>query len=207
MLKQRLNLHSSDFLNKYTVLCEGSHDFFPGLKMKLADDEPRSCSFLNEKGCSVYLDRPSACRTYPLERGVEFSSEGVPLKIHYFMTHHPYCLGHSEQRTYSIVQWERDQKLHECNMYNELWAELDAFFSTNPWAGEGKAGPYQKLAFMVCYDIDDFRTYVEQNRILNGFRLTKDERQRIARSDTSLLQFGFNWLEFILGGKKKLIKK
>ena len=208
-LKRHLNLHSSEFLHKHTELCAGSHAYFPGLKLKLAEDEKHSCPFLGEAGCEVYKNRPSACRTYPLERGVEHlgPEEKGRLRIHYYMTHHVYCKGHSEERSYTIPEWERDQMLYEYNLYNDLWAELDAFFSTNPWAGEGKAGPYQQLAFMVCYNIDEFRSYVEKHDVLNGFRLRKDERQRIVRDDSQLLRFGFNWLEFILGGRKNLVKK
>jgi uncharacterized protein len=206
LLKNELNLHSGEFLRKYVRLCEGSHPFFPGLKLNMRK-ENGSCPFLGEKGCTVYNSRPSACRTYPLERGIEFPGHGTVLKTHYFMTHHSYCKGHSEPRTYSIAQWEREQKLYECNQYNELWAELDAFFATNPWAGEGKAGPYQRLAFMVCYNIDDFRSYASEHNLLNEFKLRKDEKRRILNEDYALLRFAFDWLEFILGGRKKLIKK
>ncbi|MBV5316926.1 MAG: YkgJ family cysteine cluster protein [Desulfobulbaceae bacterium] len=206
-LKQKLKLQSSDFVHKYTMVCEGSHLHFPGLKLRLTEDTLPVCPFLAPHGCTVYEDRPSACRTYPLERGVEHVGPGQPLKIHYFMTHHAYCMGHDEVRTYTLRQWERDQKLHDYNLFNDLWAELDAFFSTNPWAGEGKAGPYQQLAFMVCYNIDGFRAYVERHGLLNTFRLNKDERRRISNCDEQLLRFGFSWLEFILGGRKNLIPK
>jgi len=207
LLKNHLNIHSSDFLHKYTRLCEGSHPFFPGLKLSMGADEQHSCPFLTDGGCGVYKNRPSACRTYPLERGVEQRSQGAALKAHYFMTHHPYCMGHFEARRYSVSQWERDQMLHECNQYNDNWAELDAFFATNPWAGEGDAGPHQQLAFMVCYNIDAFRTYVEKHNLVNAFKLRKEERRHILKDDGALLRFGFDWLEYILGGRRKLIKK
>jgi uncharacterized protein len=206
LLKNQLNLHSAEFLRKFARLCEGSHPFFPGLKLNMRE-EKGPCPFLGEEGCTVYKNRPSACRTYPLERGVEYPGNGRALKIHYFMTHHPYCKGHFEPRTYSISQWERDQMLHECNQYNDLWAEIDAFFATNPWAGEGKAGPYQQLAFMVCYNIDEFRSYALKQNLLNDFKLRKDEKRHILKDDSALLRFGFDWLEFILGGRKKLMKK
>jgi len=207
LLKNELNIHSSDFLHTYTHLCEGSHSFFPGLKLNMREDEQRLCPFLSKEGCGVYKNRPSACRTYPLERGIECSGRGQGLKIHYFMTHHSYCKGHFEARHYSINQWERDQMLHECNQYNEYWAELDAFFATNPWAGEGKAGPYQQLAFMVCYNIDGFRSYAEEQKLFSTFKLAKDERRRLLKDDGALLRFGFDWLETLLGGRRKLIKK
>lgn len=206
-LKQCLQIHSSDFLQRYTHLSQGSHSFFPGVKLQLADEDGRPCPFLGGEGCTVYRHRPSACRTYPLERGVEKTGRDDSLKIHYFKTQHPYCLGHEEQRSYTIKQWERDQGLDEYNLYNDLWAEVDAFFATNPWAGEGKAGPYQQLAFMTCFNIDAFRTYVETNKISQQFLLSKDERRRIGRDDAYLLRFGFQWIMHVLGGKVNLIKK
>jgi Fe-S-cluster containining protein len=207
LLKQALQLTSSEVLARFTVVCEGSHPFFPGLKLKLQEDDQKSCPFLVPEGCSVYARRPTACRTYPLERGVESIGPGHPLKAHYFLTRHPYCKGHDEPHTYTIKQWEREQQLHQGNLLNDMWAELDAFFATNPWAGEGLAGPYQRLAFMACFDIDRFRSYVQQQKIVQGFLLTKDERRRIERDDEALLQFGFRWLECILGGRKRLLKK
>lgn len=201
-LKQALKIHSSDFLHKYTQLCEGNHAYFPGLKLKLEDDADKSCPFLSDSGCTVYKNRPSACRTYPLERGIECIGHGSSYKIHYFMTHHPYCKGHFEDKIYTIAQWERDQFLYEYNYFNELWAQIDAYFSGNPWAGEGKAGPYQQLAFMVCYNIDGFRSYVEQHQILLESHLNKSDRKKIERDDGQLLKFGFTWLKQILQSRQ-----
>lgn len=174
----------------------------------MAETKKQPCPFLVKEGCSVYPARPSACRTYPLERGVERKEgRGGGLIPHYYLTHHPYCKGHQEARTYTLRQWERDQALHEHNLYNDLWAEMDAFFATNPWQGEGHAGPRQQLAFMVCYNIDDFRTYLQEHQLLKGFKISKNIRRSIEANDGELLKFGFNWLRFILGGRHNLIPK
>ncbi len=206
-LKNRLGIHSSEFMRRYTRLSEGSHPYFPGVMLKLTDAEKYPCPFLGKDGCTVYQDRPSACRTYPLERGVEKTGKKNRLKSHYFLTHHPYCKGHDEERTYTVKQWERDQLLFEYNLYNDLWAEVDAFFASNPWEGEGKAGPRQQLAFMVCYNIDDFRAYALEKQLVQSFQLPKDERRRINSDDGQLLKFGFQWLQLILGGRRTLISK
>ena len=123
------------------------------------------------------------------------------------MTQHGYCQGHVEEKEYTIKQWERDQFLDDFNLMNDLWAEVDAFFSTNPWQGEGTAGPRQQLAFMVCYNLDDFRFYVQQHNLLRSFRLDKERRRRIERDDTELLKFGFDWLQYVLGDRPTLIRK
>ncbi|PID72578.1 MAG: Fe-S oxidoreductase [Desulfobulbus propionicus] len=204
-LKNNLHIDSATFMRTYTRVAKGSHPFFPSVMLNMADKDGSPCPFLSEQGCSVYPDRPSACRTYPLERGVEHVNGR--LKEHYFMTHHPYCKGHFEQRTYTLRKWEREQQLHEFNLFNELWAEVDAFFATNPWQGEGGAGPLQQLAFMVCYNIDDFRAYVETHQLLKQFKLDKNTRNRIKREDGALLQFGFQWLQYYIGRRPTLITK
>lgn len=206
-LKQRLGMHSGDFLARHVELCEGSHPFFPGVQLRLGDQEGHPCPFLEDKGCAVYRERPSACRTYPLERGVGKSNKDSDLQAQYFLTKHPWCKGHAEQHSYTLRQWEREQGLYEWNLHNDYWAELDAFFAQNPWAGEGKAGPMQQLAFMVCYNIDAFREYAEQHRLLDEFRLHKTERRAIKSRDDALLIFGFKWLEYVLGGRKQLITR
>lgn len=203
-LKNSLCMHSAEFMRAHARIAPGSHPFFPAVMLNMRDDEERTCPFLSPAGCSVYRDRPSACRTYPLERAVEKLAGGRELKAHYFMTHHPYCKGHEEERTYTAGQWERDQFLHEYNLMNDSWAEVDAFFATNPWQAEGEAGPRQQLAFMVCYNIDDFRDYAVQHRLLKSFRLDRDRRRRIERDDAELLRFGFDWLQFVLGDRPTL---
>ena len=206
-LKQHLNIHSADFIFQHTRISEGSHPFFPGIKLNMRDGEGYPCPFLCPEGCRVYPDRPSACRTYPLERGVEKVIGQIGIRAHYRLTKHPYCKGHEQSRRYTVQQWLRDQKIDDFNLSNDRWAELDAFFATNPWAGEGKAGPRQQLAFMVCYNIDGFRAYVTEHSLLRTFQLPKEDRRRIEKDDVALLHFGFQWLEHILGGRRLLTKR
>lgn len=199
-LKNCLAISSSCFMREHTRLAPGSHPYFPAVMLRMAANEEQTCPFLAEKGCAVYRDRPSACRTYPLERAVEKTRQGGQLRAHHFLTHHSYCQGHVEDHWYTLRQWERDQALHEYTQMNDLWAEVDAFFATNPWQGEGVAGPRQQLAFMACYNLDDFRGYVAQHDLLRRGNLDKDRRRRIVRDDAELLKFGFSWLLAELGG-------
>lgn len=206
-MKNRLGVDSAEFMRTYSRISEGSHPYFPAVMLNMADKDGYPCPFLKDTGCSVYKDRPSACRTYPLERAVQGSLETRSLTEHYFITHHSYCRGHDEKRKYTVRDWERDQILCEYNLFNDLWAEVDAFFATNPWQGEGHAGPHQQLAFMVCYNIDEFRSYLNRHNLLAGFCLSKQERRRIRREDGELLKFGFKWLQFVLGERATLMPR
>lgn len=205
-LKEFLNISSQKFVENYTTIVQGvSHPYFPAVMLRLADDKKKSCPFLTEEGCGVYKDRPSACRTYPLERGVDRSPEKGRTGEFYLMTNHDYCHGHNEKKQFTVKKWIRDQRLDDYNLLNDLWAEVDTVFSNNPWAGEGSGGPKQQIAFTVCYDIDNFRLMLAKHSLLDRFSIPKNQKRRIKESDTELLKFGFEWLKHFLGAPSSLV--
>lgn len=207
-LRERLKISSQQFIEEYTSLVKGvAHSYFPSVMLRLVDDEMKSCPFLQEEGCGVYADRPSACRTYPLERAVDRSPKKGAAREFYFMTNHDYCLGHQEEKEFTVKKWIRDQRLNDYNLMDELWAEVDTVFSQNPWAGEGSGGPKQQIAFTACYDIDNFRHMVAKHSLLDRFVLSRDQKRRIKGSDVELLKFAFEWLKNFLGASNSLIGK
>jgi Fe-S-cluster containining protein len=203
-LKKCLQCDAESFMRQFTRLVSGDQPYFPAVMLKLNDDPEKSCPFLGQEGCSVYADRPSACRTYPLERAVDRSSWRGRGKDYYFLTAHSYCLGHNEPEKVTVTQWIRDQKLHDYNSLNDAWAELDTLFATNPWKGEGSGGPKQQMAFMACYDIDGFRRLVIRERIFERFRFKKSQIEKLRNDDTVFLQFSFEWVKFFLTGTSSL---
>jgi len=207
-LKKRLNVSSEVFLQNHTRLSAGLHPYFPAVMMRMADNDEQTCPFLGEQGCVVYADRPSACRTYPLERAVDRASRRGRPQEYYFLTDHPYCRGHEESATHSVSDWLREQQLLHYNVMNDLWAEVDTVFAGNPWRGEGVAGRWQQLAFMVCYNIDAFRNFVHESGLLRRFRLDKARLRLINHGDDeALLKFGFDWLRQELAGLPTLCAK
>jgi len=207
-LKNSLLIDSGTFMRTRTQLKKGANPFFPTVMLKMAETAAGpACPFLSDEGCSVYEDRPTACRTYPLERAVDRQLERGRVKDYYFLTRHDYCKGHFEPEQTTVKQWIRSQRLDRYNQLNDLWAEIDTLFNTNPWQGEGSGGPKQQLAFMACYDIDGFRNFCTQQNLLMHYRLNREQRNRIETDDTELLKFGFDWLKEILGGRSSLVKK
>lgn len=207
-LKNVLKISSQEFMEQYVrVIQGGSHPYFPSIMLRLTEDDSQSCPFLCDDGCGVYQDRPSACRTYPLERGVDRSPQKGASKDFYLLTQHDYCHGHQEEKKFTVKKWIRNQRLDEYNMMNDLWAEVDTVFSKNPWAGEGSGGPKQQVSFTACYDIDNFRLMVAKHSLLDGFTLTRDQKRRIKQSDTELLKFAFEWVKNFLGFPSSLLNK
>lgn len=198
-LKNRLEISSEDFLEGYTAVVQGANPYFPSVMLRMRPEEGYPCPFLDHAaGCTVYSDRPSACRTYPLERAVDRGQTGGRARDFYFLVRHDYCQGHGLGRNWTVRQWLADQQLLPYNVMADRWTEMDTLFAGNPWKGEGAAGPRQLLAFMVCYNIDRFRDYVRDHDLLRRQRLDKARRRAIEKDDEALLSFGFDWLKQVL---------
>lgn len=207
-LRKRLGIDSETFMRTHTELKMGTNPYFPTVMLKLVSaGSARQCPFLSEQGCTVYQDRPTACRTYPLERAVDRTVERGRPQEYYFLTNHDYCKGHYEAQQNTVKHWLRSQQLEQYNQINDRWSEVDTLFSSNPFKGEGSGGPKQQLAFMVCYDIDRFREFAEAQRLLDHYRLNREQKKKILADDAELLKFGFEWLKDILGGRSGLMKK
>lgn len=207
-LKKKLGIGSEDFLNRYTGVVQGANPFFPSVILRMQENDEHTCPFLDEEhGCLVYEDRPSACRTYPLERAVDRTPERGGPKEFYFLTNHDYCKGHAEEKDWTAKEWVRDQQLVYYNAMDDLWTEIDTIFAQNPFKGEGVAGPKQLMAFMVCYNVDRFRDYVNDHDLLSKFRLDKARKRAIQIDDEALLKFGYDWLKLILANQQALIPK
>jgi len=206
-LKKRLAMSSEEFMRRHTRLGPSSHPFFPAVMLLMSENKEQTCPFLDKEGCTVYQDRPTACRTYPLERAVDRNPTRGRLKEYYFMTDHSYCFGHQEKTEWTVKTWLRDQKVQQYNTLNDRWAEIDTLFAQNPWQGEGAGGPRQQMAFMVCYNIDGFRRFADENRLFEQFKLESSLRSVLVHDDEALLKFGFEWLKHILAGTGNLRRK
>lgn len=206
-LKTALGLDSEVFLHTHTRLVRGDNPFFPTVMLALTEEGRGDCPFLADSGCSLYEHRPTACRTYPLERAVDRQAAGKRGNDYYFLVRHDYCKGHEEADVLTARRYIRSQQLDQYNALNDLWAEMDTLFRTNPWEGEGTGGPQQQLAFMVCYNIDGFRRMVGERSLLEQFKLPKERKRAIKERDEELLKFGFDWLKLIFTGKSSLLRR
>jgi hypothetical protein len=123
------------------------------------------------------------------------------------MTNHSYCLGHQEEKEWTVKTWLKNQKVQHYNAVNDFWAGIDTLFAQNPWQGEGAGGPRQQLAFMVCYNIDGFRSFAKENRLFDQFRIDSSAHRLLDNDDEALLKFGFEWLKYVLAGTGSLRRK
>lgn len=203
-MKKNLGISSDEFLGKYTLSGVRDNPFFPSVMLRLAEQPDKPCPFLLPQGCSIYEDRPSSCRTYPLERAVARNPEQAGREDHYFLKRVPYCLGHQEQKEWSVKQWMDDQKVGPYNDMNDLWVDVDTIFRTNPW-GKGKAATQKlQMAFMACFNVDQFREFVFETSFFSRFDVSEERAENTKTDDVEMMKLGFDWVKWLLTGQPTL---
>lgn len=206
-LKNNLNVDSDLFLDRYVDIVLRKNSYFPDVLLKMAEDEKRSCSFLTEKGCRVYPDRPDTCRSFPMEKGMLPESRPGKPKLVYFFRPPEFCMGGEEMTEHTPQSWTDDQQAQTYERMTILWAELRQMFTADPWQGQGPDGPKGKMAFMALYNLDSFRKFIFESTFLSRYKVKSALLKKIRQDDHQLLLFGFEWVKlFIWGHPSKKIR-
>ena len=61
--------------------------------------------------------------------------------------------------------------------------------------------PALKMAFMACFNIDEFKKFIFESTFLTRFHVPRDKIDRLKASDIELMSFGFDWIKYFLTGK------
>jgi len=199
-LKHRLDLSSTEFLERYTVPYELEKDGIAGVKLRPVDGGT-ACRFMTPEGCGVYGDRPTACRYYPVALLSMRRQDETTDRDSYAMVKEPHCLGHQEPRELTIDVYRAEQGLPEYDELARGWRQLILKKkSSGPTIGKPSKRSLQ-LFFMACYDLDRFRAFVASDGFAELFDLPADEMQMILTDDTALMLFGFRFLHQTLFGE------
>jgi Fe-S-cluster containining protein len=201
-LKNRLNLSSDQFLDKYVDIVLRDSNYFPEILLSMSDNPERTCPFLSDAGCTVYPDRPDTCRTFPVEQGVYYDAASKATKLIHFFRPPDFCQGQNEQKKWTTQSWARDQEAVVYNQMTLLWSEIKRLFRDNPWGHEGPEGPKAKMAFMATYNVDQFRDFLFNSTFLKRYKLKSAIRKKIRNDDVALMKFGFEWVKFFVWGIK-----
>lgn len=199
-LKRRLDITSTEFLDRYTVPYEMEQDSIAGVKLRPVEGGT-ACQFMVEAGCSVYEDRPTACRYYPVALLSMRHQQEYTDRDAYALVREPHCLGHDEARTLTIDEYRAEQGLPEYDELARGWRQLILKKkSSGPTVGKPSRRSLQ-LFFLACYDIDRFREFVASDGFSQLFDLPAQELHDILLDDFALMQFGFRFLRQTLFGE------
>lgn len=200
-LKKALGITSDAFIEKHVdvVMREGNH--FPDVLLRMAENDEKTCPFLTDAGCTVYPERPDACRTFPLEMGMIYSQDNQPAQPIYFFKPPDFCLGPKETASWTPRTWVADQEADKYHRMTTRWAALKRLFQENPWGPTGMNSPQAKMTFMATYNMDRFREFVFDSSFLKRYKVASGTLKKIKRSDSALMLLGFSWVRLFIWGK------
>jgi uncharacterized protein len=199
-LTRSLRMDSSEFLERYTITGVAGGHHFPVVLLKM-EDEDKHCPLVGEGGCTVYQDRPWACRMYPLGAAEPQNPNPEDHGFHFKLCE-DLCKGHGQGREWTVREWIGDQGIEEYDMMGASFKEL----MLHPGWDKGEAIPAGKMdmVYMACYDLDRFRRFLLETKFLNYFEVDETRVDAIREDDEELLEFAMQWLRFSLFGDKTM---
>jgi Fe-S-cluster containining protein len=200
-LKNRLRLSSGEFLARYTRRHTGPGTGLPIVTLIPAGPERLTCPFVTPAGCSVYPDRPSSCRTYPLVRMLRRSRGSDEIIEEYRLLKEPHCQGFEAAHLQTVREWIANQGLADYNAENDRLLQVIGLKTRL----SSKALPpsLADQVYMAFYDLDRFRERLCSGSLdLAGLPAELIEPAR--QDDTALLRLGLEWVKQLL--KKTLAR-
>jgi hypothetical protein len=167
--------------------------------LRMQDEAESRCPFVGADGCTVYEDRPWACRMYPVGMALPPARAGVEPEPVSFLFEDDFCFGRKEPRVWTVPAWRSDQRVEDQEEIEEGFRSI----VSHPWfIGGRQLDPKRmEMFFIACYDLDTFRRLVFHSSFLDRFVLASDLVERLKHDDLELLRFAFRWLRFSLFGE------
>jgi Fe-S-cluster containining protein len=193
-LRGALGVSSNEFFEKYAELGMAPDTGFPYVLLKMQDSENRPCPFVSETGCTIYPDRPSACRTYPLGRGASMTVDGTVVE-QFVMVREEHCKGFEEVCDWTAGSWMEDQGLRPYNAFSDRYLDL-----VSKWQSTGKtlSKPQYAMVYLALYRLDEFLDRVQKKSWLQQFGITAEQQKQLVEDEVERLKFAIKWLEIIL---------
>lgn len=203
-MKQKMELSSDEFLYIYTTLGHIEKTELPVPVLKMREDEKKFCPFLGESGCTIYDDRPSTCRYYPIGFGMFHDQDSSADHLLFALIKEGQCLGHGLGKEYTIKEWRIDQGLIPYDEVNASWTELIL--------RRKSLGPFTKIPdkslqmfFLGSYNVDRFRRFVFDSPFLKIYDIPDERIEKISKKDDlATLELANDWLKTTLFGDKTL---
>ena len=201
-MKHRLKISSDEFLDTYTETKFDRHHRFPLVNLKMSPDEGARCPFVTSEGCTIYPDRPGACRIYPLGRASSRAHMKREEQEKFFIVEEEHCLGFREQREWSLKEWLASEGVDEYNAMNDLWSEI--ITSAKDLGPAKDIHKKIQVFYLASYNLDKFRRFIFESRFFQLFQVAPEKREVLSTDDVELMKFAFDWLKYSLFGEKTL---
>ena len=195
-LKNHLGLSSGEFLAQYTSQHIGPESGLPIVTLRPKAGPELICPFVSPQGCTVYANRPSSCRIYPLVRGLARSRQTGEINEQFMVLQEPHCLGFGASRKQTVKQWMQGQEIEIYNTINDQLMEIISL------KNQLRPGPLdlksRHLFYMALYDLDNFRTQIKANGLLDDADIDSASIEKAMKDDVELLKVGMRWVKEVL---------
>jgi uncharacterized protein len=198
-LRKYLNLSADEFLLRFTTPTYVEKTDLPGVKIHL--DKDGRCPFVTDEGCTIYPERPSACRYYPIGMANfhEGGQEGIQSEKFFFIVKEDHCKGHEEDKEWTIREWRADQGVDLCDEMNREWLEI--VMRRRSFGHQASMSEQaQKIFFMASTDTDKFRDFVFNSSFLDTYEVDQETLNKIKEDDIEMMLFSFRYLASALFG-------
>ncbi|MBF0128314.1 MAG: YkgJ family cysteine cluster protein, partial [Magnetococcales bacterium] len=201
-LRRRLDRTAEEFLYEYATPYTLTKGQLPVALMRM-DPETGKCPFNTPEGCSVYSDRPVACRYYPIGLALMHEANGQGNQEFFYLIKEGYCHGHQEQRAWTIREWRTDQGSDGYDARNQGWMEL---ILKRRSAGDGVSSSLQlsEFFYMASTNVEAFRNFVFSSTFLQRYDVSRETIASIRDDDEALIDFACDWLKTVLFGDQKI---
>lgn len=181
-LRRATRMGSSEFLARYTLhfLAKGTN--IPVVQLAM-DSKSLDCKLVTNAGCSVYLDRPWACRMFPLDLGPKEGEYRV-------MASQERCLGLRESATGTVGEWLDGQGVAP---FLEMEREFDSVMPAGFVPGSPLPEALGKLLFLA-YDLDRFAQIIKDPRLQRFYEVDEEMIRGALENDEQLLRLAFRYI-------------
>ncbi len=204
ILRKRLGIPAHEFIMKYTEPTYLEKTDMPGVQIKLTE-EKKACPFVTPEGCTVYSDRPSACRYYPVGMADfhEGGSNDAKEEKFFFIVKEPHCKGFEEPKHWTIGEWRADQGVDLRDEMNKEWLRL--VMRRKSFGHQASLSEAAKrMFFMASTDLDSFRKFIFESSFLDTYEVDQETLDKIREDDIELMLFSFKYLANTLFGAQGL---
>ena len=191
-LKNNLQMHSDDFLTKHTQYSLAPVTGFPLISIKLGSAPEKLCPFLVSDGCSVYEDRPTVCRLFPLARVSGFEQDSASHDEFFYTLPTPKCLGRRQDRILTVEQWLQEQGMEPYREVNDQM--LHVLFHPRRDRNRSLNEKQLQKILVSLYNLDVFREFVFKTNFSEVFSIDPETLSRVEKDDLELLKLGFSYL-------------
>jgi Fe-S-cluster containining protein len=197
-LRKHLGLSSRDFIAAHAEAALAPDTGYPVFRLKMREDAAhKPCPFVTQRGCSVYPDRPGACRTYPIGRATKLDAAGEVVE-QFFLVREDHCRGFAEDREWTPETWTADQGLR---VYESMNDRLMRLLARQRELGvplpQKKAG----MVALALYQLDNFQKFVNDVHLLDRLELSEERKAGVLADEEKALDFALDWLGLALYGE------